>query len=467
MSSRKMLVPGMLSAGLALLNVFPDLAGHGSAFVGMASLVESALGVNPRPLFSCGLALAMLPAIACPRKAFDARRRIDPAALALAAAASVLYGLAMPSLGDLDAILAALGAFLVGASFAWVELRLLAAAMRSLGYREAAWSFIAALVLKTLVTYAVGGLPAPAQLAVLLCSMPGALGCALMAERGLAAEGEDGGAGAAGGAARADPRVGIASLVLLSCVIAVSRGLSSLGSWGEQTLVGNNSIVLFVLVTGLFALCAWATLTAEGRRPIVVAAVSLAVVLGGFSAIALLRSLGAPGMAVAVLADALELYSHAAWMCMICLTASSCGMHPFRAAGIADAAMSSTAAVLYALSRSVPGFDGIVITASLYATAVAAMGALLWLGGRRQAPQDEEGRVRGVGARMGLTPRELDVFELLVQGRDRAFIEDALGMSEGTVKTHASHIYKKAGVTNKQELITLCGARVGGGSGLG
>lgn len=58
---------------------------------------------------------------------------------------------------------------------------------------------------------------------------------------------------------------------------------------------------------------------------------------------------------------------------------------------------------------------------------------------------------------LGLTPREAEVCRYLVQGRSLPFIAEQLYVTAGTVKTHAIHIYRKAGVTSKQELISLFG----------
>ena len=62
---------------------------------------------------------------------------------------------------------------------------------------------------------------------------------------------------------------------------------------------------------------------------------------------------------------------------------------------------------------------------------------------------------------LGLTPREAEVCRYLVQGRSLPFIAEQLYVTAGTVKTHAIHIYRKAGVTSKQELISLFGESVG------
>lgn len=53
----------------------------------------------------------------------------------------------------------------------------------------------------------------------------------------------------------------------------------------------------------------------------------------------------------------------------------------------------------------------------------------------------------------GLSPRESDVFYLLLRGRSRSHIAKALVITEETVKTHVKSIYQKAGVHTKQDLI--------------
>ncbi len=57
--------------------------------------------------------------------------------------------------------------------------------------------------------------------------------------------------------------------------------------------------------------------------------------------------------------------------------------------------------------------------------------------------------------RYGLSPRETEVFVLMVQGRSRSFIQEELSLSGNTVKTHVTHIYAKMGVQGRQELMDL------------
>lgn len=59
-----------------------------------------------------------------------------------------------------------------------------------------------------------------------------------------------------------------------------------------------------------------------------------------------------------------------------------------------------------------------------------------------------------------LTPRELDVLQLLAQGLANKQIALQLNISEHTVKFHSSAIYAKLGVTNRTEAVRR-GARLG------
>jgi DNA-binding CsgD family transcriptional regulator len=57
--------------------------------------------------------------------------------------------------------------------------------------------------------------------------------------------------------------------------------------------------------------------------------------------------------------------------------------------------------------------------------------------------------------RCGLSSRESDVLALLAHGRSVPYIGDELGLSQSTVKTHISAIYRKVGVKGRQQLLDL------------
>ncbi len=78
-----------------------------------------------------------------------------------------------------------------------------------------------------------------------------------------------------------------------------------------------------------------------------------------------------------------------------------------------------------------------------------------------EAPQTESQleryaqRCQELAARGSLTPREVEVFELLVRGRNARFIMDDLHITRNTAKAHIAHIYTKLGVHSHQELLSL------------
>ncbi len=78
-----------------------------------------------------------------------------------------------------------------------------------------------------------------------------------------------------------------------------------------------------------------------------------------------------------------------------------------------------------------------------------------------EAPQTESQleryaqRCHELAARGSLTPREVEVFELLVRGRNARFIMDDLHITRNTAKAHIAHIYTKLGVHSHQELLSL------------
>lgn len=64
-------------------------------------------------------------------------------------------------------------------------------------------------------------------------------------------------------------------------------------------------------------------------------------------------------------------------------------------------------------------------------------------------------RCEMLAAKYGLSPRETEIANLLVRGRDLPFIRDTLYISRNTINTHIRHIYEKMNIHSKQELIDL------------
>ena len=74
-----------------------------------------------------------------------------------------------------------------------------------------------------------------------------------------------------------------------------------------------------------------------------------------------------------------------------------------------------------------------------------------------EEPQAES--LEGIARSYGLTSRETDVFGYLARGHSPAYIAGVLVVSESTVRTHVKGIYRKLGVSSREDLIELVGPR--------
>lgn len=70
-----------------------------------------------------------------------------------------------------------------------------------------------------------------------------------------------------------------------------------------------------------------------------------------------------------------------------------------------------------------------------------------------------ERRCAQMGEEYRLSPREVEVLALLAWGKNARRIEEVLGLSANTVKTHVRHIYTKMGVHTRAELDALLDIR--------
>ena len=56
-------------------------------------------------------------------------------------------------------------------------------------------------------------------------------------------------------------------------------------------------------------------------------------------------------------------------------------------------------------------------------------------------------------ATLGITPRELEILELIAQGLSNREIAEKLFVSENTVKTHSSRVFDKLGATRRTQAV--------------
>lgn len=73
----------------------------------------------------------------------------------------------------------------------------------------------------------------------------------------------------------------------------------------------------------------------------------------------------------------------------------------------------------------------------------------------RDQVENDRGRGRTAAERYGLTAGQARVLELLTQGRTNRQIAELLGVTEGTVKIHASAIFKAMNVANRSQALLV------------
>jgi DNA-binding NarL/FixJ family response regulator len=73
-----------------------------------------------------------------------------------------------------------------------------------------------------------------------------------------------------------------------------------------------------------------------------------------------------------------------------------------------------------------------------------------------ETPRSEAGeeRLDALFRRLGITPRQREVAQLLLRGATNLTIAELLGISERTVETHLTAVYQRAGVENRASLVS-------------
>lgn len=115
--------------------------------------------------------------------------------------------------------------------------------------------------------------------------------------------------------------------------------------------------------------------------------------------------------------------------------------------------------VLGAIDRGAAGFIPKSADGTAFAAALRSV-----LDGRVHLPAQElqrapVGRADEFGD-LGLSPRQLEVLRLLVEGRSNKLIMRELGLSESTVKTHLQAIFRRLDVNSRTQAV-VAAARLG------
>ena len=85
-----------------------------------------------------------------------------------------------------------------------------------------------------------------------------------------------------------------------------------------------------------------------------------------------------------------------------------------------------------------------------------------WGGVRAEAgPAFDPANTRSSAAALGLTPRQTDVLELLLQGQSNKLIARALNLSVETIKDHVAAVLRTLNVSSRTQAVLAVSQRVG------
>ncbi|MEG0218108.1 MAG: LuxR C-terminal-related transcriptional regulator [Raoultibacter sp.] len=154
---------------------------------------------------------------------------------------------------------------------------------------------------------------------------------------------------------------------------------------------------------------------------------------------------------------AAELFAHALFWTIVATAIRLQKGSPFRVIGFSTGLYDLISIIWITLFFSLGATNNAIILLVVF----LVVSLLIWLADKSDAaqttmpPEPIADKRQEIATRYALSPRETEVFMMLAQGRSRTYISEELFISDGTTKTHISHIYKKLEVSNKQEMFDI------------
>jgi DNA-binding CsgD family transcriptional regulator len=264
----------------------------------------------------------------------------------------------------------------------------------------------------------------------------------------------------------------LTQVVVFTAALIFIRALSNIGIWGETRLnftgMTELSIAELSIIGLTILLLTFLTIDLPSRRlslPLC-CTIGFAAILGGLQILAISNELQF-GMAFDAITSAVEIFSHLVrWMIIIeCIRAID--MPSYRITGLSNAVSAGLSLIWahllapleFATSTSVMVIVYVLLLI-IVLLFIRSLSSREILSQAATSNEELEAYARFAG-RWNLSARETEIFSLLMTGRKRSEIEEECGLSEGTVKTHISNIYKKLDVHSKREMRQLYESSLG------
>lgn len=483
-----------LVGALAAMGVWTNLSGYGAVFL-EPSRTNASFEAMRYAYYGGGIA-ASITFIAAPRILAQGRRALGLCIPLLVGFGTICYALAYNQTLLNPLLLGGVASLALGFCYLWTVATLYIAVARIASAREAVLVILAAQIAEQLLSViATHTLPPSIQIVLCFLCPLAALG-ALVRALPLRHEREAETSPWASHLFESEPyehRALFHTYLLQSAsgiAIVAMGAASSVGSWGRlRPLLASDDFAPTLLCSSLSCLLLTGLVVAfllpMIGRPLSYRYQTAFLTIAASITLAILQPSLDPSWSNAfdIVQSAVEFFSHVLLWVILIMAIKETGGNPYLLAGISLAPYSLLSLVwiiMLEINASALSF-ALVFVSYLLILIVAVHPRRLYerdlphltsaqdlneytLDGEPVIPPESNGatvvqlierRCLFVGQMHGLSARETQVLSLLAQGRSRPAIQRQLVLSEGTVKTHISHIYEKMGVGSLQEAIDL------------
>lgn len=473
-----------VAAGWGLLAVWADLYGHMPAFAIPYS--ELAPFGNMRIFWLTGLLAMSCIMVAFPQRVKQHAGALQFAAPFIASFSTLAFAASFQQSVLPPQALALTGIVASGAFYTWFACSFCLVIARTTSLRAAIATVAGSLIIKIFVFHALSLLASDSAATVVAIALPFVVAALLKAAESLgrknaeqpnAALADSAEAHAANVTAQKGPWAGIISptsegdwpfpqVAIAAVALATMRAITPLGFFGDPLNLFTNIPVSLLgalgvcVITGALSAILFAN-KRLGEKSADFLPGFLVLIFAFFASAGISPSNAVTAAILEMFITAAEAFGHVLFWSILVVFIRRGGVATYRFLGCATGIYNVISLIWITFF-----FDlGIANNAVILCVVFAILTLVVWLADRRGVQQPQQAaadagselvdRREELANRYALSPREREVFMMLAQGRSRAHISNALVLSEGTVKTHISHIYAKLGVSNKQEMLDL------------